>query len=143
MKFVPVFAIFTILFINLHTTIYAASPGNFRGDGNITFYWKENAEDRKGQMRNWGKSEETFEKNKYSELPIEVDPKYIYAYQVLGDCCWKIYGKPNFSGESKKLKNLDFQTFGFRGIPGYPQLQVNSLKKIPCPKKKVEKTRKI
>ena len=132
MKFVPVFAIFTISFLNLHTKIEASCPGNFRGDGSITFYWKENAVDRKGQLRNWGKSEETFELTKYSKLPIEVDPKYIYAYQVTGDCCWKIYSEAKFKGESNELKNLDFQTFGFRGIPGFPQFQVNSLKKVPC-----------
>ena len=68
MKFLPVFAIFVISFLNLHTTSEASCPGNFRGDGSITFYWKENAEDRKGQMRNWGKSEETFEENKYLSL---------------------------------------------------------------------------
>merc|ERR1711981_141567 len=131
MKYLAVFITFIIYFFNVHMPIEAGCPGNFRGDGSITFYWKENAEDRAGQLRNWGKSEETFDKNTYSKLPIEVDPKYIYAYQVVGDCCWKIYNKTNFGGPSKELKNLDFETFGFRGIPGYPQLQVNSVKKIP------------
>ena len=93
MKYFTLFITFIIYFFNVHTPIKAACPGNFRGDGSITFYWKENAEDRAGQLRNWGKSEETFDKNTYSKLPIEVDPKYIYAYQVTGDCCWKIYNR--------------------------------------------------
>ena len=34
------------------------------------------------------------------------------------------------------LENLDFQVFGFRGIPKFPLFNVNSLKKVPCPSSK-------
>ena len=77
--------------------------------------------------------------NTYAKLPLDVDPKYIYAYQVKGDCCWRIYNKTNFAGPSEDLENLDFQVFGFRGIPKYPQFNVNSVKKIPCPSSKWKK----
>ena len=133
LRLISVLVIFSISIFNQQTIINAGCPGNFRGNGNITFYWKENAEDRKGQMRNWGKSEETLEDNTYSKLPLSVDPKYVYAYKVSGDCCWKIFNKPNFGGESEELRKLEFQTFGFRGIPKYPQFNVNSLRKVPCP----------
>ena len=135
-KYITSAVIFTLSVFLQHQITDAFCPGNFRGEGDITFYWKENAEDRKGQARNWGKSEETFDGNTYAKLPVDVDPKYIYAYQITGDCCWRIYNKTNFGGPSEDLENLDFQVFGFRGIPKFPLFNVNSLKKVPCPSSK-------
>ena len=77
-------------------------------------------------MRNWGVLQEKLEENKYKELTEYFDPKYVYAYTVTGDCCWKIWNETRFRGASEDLK------LGFGGIPKYPQFNVNSLKKVPC-----------
>merc|ERR1719412_2247268 len=103
MKFVSVFAIFIISFLNLHTRIEAKCPGNFRGDGSITFYWKEKRTDRTERLRNWGVLEETLEEEEYKRLIKYFDPMYVYAYTVSGDCCWEIYNERNFKGTPEKL----------------------------------------
>ena len=59
----------------------------------MTFYWKEKSEDREPQMRNWGVLQEKLEENKYKELNEYFDPKYVYAYTVEGECCWKIFNE--------------------------------------------------
>ena len=114
----------TYLYQSKSTDAYC--PGNPKADGEITFYYKENTQDRKDQMRNWGKLEETLEETKYKELKDFFDSKYVYAYTVTGECCWKVYNRTKFRGPSEVL------SFGFGGIPNYPQFNVNSLMKIKC-----------
>ena len=123
---ISMFVLAILLFFWQHTTIYAKCPGNFRGDGSVIFYWKEIGEARTDQMRNWGLLEEQLEEDSYEELTDYFDPKYVYAYTVMGDCCWKIWNETKFKGPSEELE------FGFRGIPKYPQFNVNSLKKVRC-----------
>ena len=125
-RLISVCMLFVILFINPNISVRAACPGNFRGEGAVTFYWREKEQEREGQMRNWGKLEETLEETKYKELTEYFDPKYVYAYTVTGECCWKIFNETNFKGPAEDLE------LGFRGIPKYPQFNVNSLRKVPC-----------
>jgi len=133
-KLISVLFLFTISVFNQQFSLTEAScPGNKEGEGSVTFYWRENAEARKGEMRNWGKLEETLENNFYSRLNKYFDPKYAYAYMVAGDCCWKIFNETNYKGASEELKRLNFETFGFRGIPKYPHFNANSMKKVKCP----------
>ena len=118
----------TCLLVLQCLAIFASCPGNFRGDGSITFYWKEKEQERTDQKRNWGILEAELDKNKYKDLTEFLDPKYVYAYTVKGDCCWKLWNETDFNGAASKLIK------GFSGIPGYPKFNANSIKKIPCPK---------
>ena len=126
LRLIFAFLLYILTIFNQNSTIDAACPGNPSGDGTITFYWKENKADRKSQMRNWGKLQETLKDDKYKTLTEYFDPKYVYAYTVTGECCWTIYNKTFTRGPSKNL------SLGFGGIPNYPQFNVNSLKKVPC-----------
>ena len=108
--------------------IFAKCPGNPKGEGSIIFYWKENKEERVSRKRNWGLLEAELEETKYEDLTEFFDPKYVYAYTVNGECCWKLWNETEFKGASSKLSS------GFSGIPGYPKFNANSLKKIRCPK---------
>ena len=125
LKFVT-FIIISTIYIFEHHTAYGKCPGNFRGDGSITFYWKEKRTDRAERMRNWGVLEETLEEEEYKRLIKYFDPMYVYAYTVSGDCCWEIYNERNFKGTPEKLSP------GFRGIPNYPKYIVQSVKKVRC-----------
>ena len=115
-----------LIFILQDVHIQAFCPGNFRGEGSVIFYWREKEPERKDQMRNWGLLEKELEENRYKDLTKYFDPKYVYAYTVSGDCCWEIWNETSFRGASAKLSS------GFSGIPGFPQFNANSMKKVPC-----------
>ena len=125
-KYITSAVIFTLSVFVQHQLTDAFCPGNFRGEGSVTFYWKEKSEDREPQMRNWGVLQEKLEENKYKELTEYFDPKYVYAYTVEGECCWKIFNETNFKGPEEKL------ILGFSGVPRFPQFNVNSVRKVPC-----------
>lgn len=84
-------------------------------------------------MRNWRKIEETLKENLYPKLSKYFDTKSTYAYTVAGDCCWKLFNETNHKGSTEEIKRLDFETFGFRGMPKYPHLNANSMKSVKCP----------
>ena len=115
-----------VLFLFLYTTSTQLLCHGAKCEGSVTFYWTEKGDDRIENMRNYGLLEEKLEDRFYKELTDYFNPKNVYAYTVEGDCCWKIYGEEKYKGPSHKLRK------GFSGIPGYPQFNVNSMKKTKC-----------
>ena len=104
------------------STIYSPLMCDAACEGSVTFYWKEDSENRITNERNLGLLEEKLEDRFYSKLTDYFNPKYVYGYTVDGDCCWKIYNKTFYKDKSAVLKA------GFSEIPGYPQFNVNSMK---------------
>ena len=94
-------------------------------EGTVIFYWRETGEARQEEERNWGRLEKELEGNQ-GRLVKFFDTKSAYATTVTGDCCWEVYAENFFKGKSAKLKTA------FSGIPGYPQFNANSLKKVDC-----------
>ena len=94
--------------------------------GSVTFYWTEKGEERIDTRRNWGILEEKLEDRFYKQLKDYFNPKNVYAYTMEGDCCWEIFNEEVYKKPKATLKK------GFHGIPGYPQFNVNSMKKVKC-----------
>ena len=110
------------------STIYSPLMCDAACEGSVTFYWREQGEDRVTNERNWGllEPEEKLEDRFYPKLTDFFNPKYVYAYTVEGDCCWKIYNGTYYKDKSATLKS------GFHGIPGFPQFNANSMKQNKC-----------
>ena len=114
--------VLVFLFIQIHVIDAAC-------EGTVTFYWKENPSERKSNKRNWGKLEEEIISTK-SKLSSFIDIENTYAYKVNGDCCWELFNKIFFQGESQVLSPQ--LTSGFAGIKGFPTYKAYSLKKMEC-----------
>ena len=95
-------------------------------EGSVAFYWTEQGEERISNERNWGLLEKKLEDRFYRNLTEYFTPKNVYAYTMIGDCCWKIFAGAVYKKPSAKLKQ------GFHGIPDYPQFNVNSMKQVSC-----------
>ena len=93
--------------------------------GSVIFYWHEKGQQRQIQQRNWGVLEKEIKSNKAKLSVLGFDTENAYGYKVNGDCCWEIYTKNGYRGDTARLMPL---VQGFRGLP----FKANSLKKVPC-----------
>ena len=98
-------------------------------EGSVIFYWKETPNERQSEQRNWGVLEKEIDKSQ-GILSKFMDTNNTYSFTKMGDCCWEVYSKNFYQGESATL--VSKLPSGYGGIPGYPQFKANSLKKIPC-----------
>ena len=98
-------------------------------EGSVIFYWKESRDKMKTEQRNWGVLMKELDGSK-GILSSLMNTNNTYSFQRMGDCCWEVYSKKFFKGESAPL--IPTLPSGYGGIPGYPKFKANSLKKIPC-----------
>ena len=100
--------------------------------GSVIFYWKVAPAERTVEKKNYGLLEAEFKGNKPS-LASYMDTDYTYAFKIQGICCWEVYSKKGYKGESAKLAVKSVYS-GFGDIPGYNEngFRANSLKKIDC-----------
>jgi len=112
-----------ILSICLHKT----SGISLKCRGSVTLYQSLINDNRIYSNKYDVLSEEKLKVRSYRELKNHFNPIEVYAYEVEGNCCWRIYALENFRGPFYQLEQT-----GLHGIPGYPQFNVNSMRQIPC-----------
>ena len=99
-------------------------------EGSVIFHWRVTKNDeRNNKKKNFDVLQNKIGGNK-SRLSIFFDTDTAFGFTIEGDCCWEIYPKNGYRGDPIKL--VSKIPNGFGGIPGFPGIKANSLKKIPC-----------
>ena len=100
----------------------------------VVFHWRETGEKRISGQKNWSIQEKEIKRQK-SNLSKLINTNTTFGFSTVGDCCWEVSPEISFQGEPQPL--ITKLPNGFGGIPGFPRLKANSLKKIkgkkiPC-----------
>ena len=99
-------------------------------EGSVIFHWRiQKNDERNNKKKNWDVLQNKIGGNK-SRLSIFFDTDTAFGFTIEGNCCWEIYPKNGYRGDPIKL--VSKIPNGFGGIPGFPGIKANSLKKIPC-----------